>query len=384
MATAPNQNGMDPATAQMLAQPEFLTEPVFSKEHFLAQAAASLLGQYLVLTKNAPNASQQVQQAYADSNSNCLKVTLGADSGKPAVLVAWTYDLDARGPDGALGRDVWVERSNKPDKPVVNSTTNRLLEQVLWRRVVRIQVASDKKHPQPLGDGDDYQICQLKNLGWYIAGLVPPTAQSCPPKIPAGYAVGAVSPGGQIYPPANAQGTVAGSFPAVGQICQVPNVNRHVAGSVLPVPKQLHQNRKLMKAAGMILALLVGVALIFALIRVADNSIAPLFLNSRLERLGEKDLPRITIERGGIVYCRMKADDFRFPLPSGSQATNLVVTGGFDTVDGNVEARFEGTNQVTASEYESSLSGKVQVGGQITARTIPGGLLIQFHYFGDR
>jgi hypothetical protein len=62
----------------------------------------------------------------------------------------------------------------------------------------------------------------------------------------------------------------------------------------------------------------------------------------------------------------------------------LVVSGGFDTVDGNFEARFDGTNRVTASEYESFLSGKVQVGGQVTARTIPGGLLIKFHYFGDR
>ena len=80
----------------------------------------------------------------------------------------------------------------------------------------------------------------------------------------------------------------------------------------------------------------------------------------------------------------MKADDFRFPLPPGSHAVHPVISGGFDTVDGSVEARFEGTNLVTAGEYESSLSGRVQVGGQITARTIPGGLLINFHYFGDR
>jgi hypothetical protein len=80
----------------------------------------------------------------------------------------------------------------------------------------------------------------------------------------------------------------------------------------------------------------------------------------------------------------MKADDFRFVLPRGARVTNAVVTGGFDTVDGSVEARFDGTNRMTAGEYESSLSGRVQVGGQITVLTIPEGLLIKFHYFGDR
>jgi len=62
----------------------------------------------------------------------------------------------------------------------------------------------------------------------------------------------------------------------------------------------------------------------------------------------------------------------------------MVVSGGFDTVDGSVEARFDGTNTITAGEYQESLAGKVQVGGQVTAQTVQGGLLIKFHYFGDR
>ena len=80
----------------------------------------------------------------------------------------------------------------------------------------------------------------------------------------------------------------------------------------------------------------------------------------------------------------MNADDFRFPLPPGSRATNSVITGGFDTVDGSVEVRFETTNQFTAGEYENWLSGKLQVGGSVTAEPIPGGLLIKFRYFGDK
>src|SRR5262245_58496661 len=136
-----------------------------------------------------------------------------------------------------------------------------------------------------------------------------------------------------------------------------------------------------MKVVALPIAILVAGALVFIAIRFADDTLAPLFLNSRIERLSERDLPRIVVERGGLKYCRMKADDFRFPLPPGSRATNLVVTGGFDTVDGSVEARFDGASGMTASEYKGSLAGKVQEGGQVTAQTIEGGLLIKFLYF---
>lgn len=115
-----------------------------------------------------------------------------------------------------------------------------------------------------------------------------------------------------------------------------------------------------------------------------NRQVAPLWFDARIDRLKEQNLPQIMIERGGIVFCRMKADDFRFPLPPGTRATNLVVTGGFDSVDGSVEARFDSTNQITAYEYETSLLGKIQPGGQVQAQSNPGGLLITFHYFGDR
>ncbi len=130
--------------------------------------------------------------------------------------------------------------------------------------------------------------------------------------------------------------------------------------------------------------LLCAAVIVAVLAFFANANIAPLFLNSRLERLHEQGLPKVTIERGGIIYCRMKADDFRFPLPPGSRGTNGLITGGFDTVDGSVEVRFESGNQMTAGEYQNWLSGKVQAGGQVTAQTSPCGLLVKFHYFGDR
>jgi hypothetical protein len=112
---------------------------------------------------------------------------------------------------------------------------------------------------------------------------------------------------------------------------------------------------------------------------------SPLFLNSKIERIHEKNLPRIILQKGGVVYCRMKADDFRFPLPPGSTATNALLTsGGFDTVYGTVEARFQGSKQMTADEYEKWLPGKVQIGGWVTAQPATQGLLIKFQYFGDK
>src|SRR5262245_35603376 len=90
-----------------------------------------------------------------------------------------------------------------------------------------------------------------------------------------------------------------------------------------------------------ILLLAVVCVLVIAGLLWLNSHVAPLCFDSRIERLWEKNLPKIMVERGGMVSCRMKADDFRFPLPPGTRATNLVVTGGFDTVNGSVEARFD-------------------------------------------
>ncbi len=129
----------------------------------------------------------------------------------------------------------------------------------------------------------------------------------------------------------------------------------------------------------LVCAVLVAIAFWFA-----NQYLAPLVFDSRIERIAENNLPRIVIERGGIVYCRMKADDFRFPLPPSSKATNAVVSGVFDSVDGSVEVHFDGTDGPTAGQYEAWVAGKLQRGGRVTAEAIPQGLLIKFHYFGDR
>ena len=110
-----------------------------------------------------------------------------------------------------------------------------------------------------------------------------------------------------------------------------------------------------------------------------------MLFNSRVERLGERGLPKVFVENQGVIHCRMKADDFRFPLPPGTHVlTSAVTDGGFDWADGAVQIQFEGTNAITADQYKSWLSDKLQIGASITAEPLPRGLVIKFHYFGDK
>jgi hypothetical protein len=134
-----------------------------------------------------------------------------------------------------------------------------------------------------------------------------------------------------------------------------------------------------------VLAIIICVALVAAGIWFVDDTIAPLFLNSRIERIAEAGLPKAFEEAGGIIHCRMKADDFRFPIPPHSRVVNpIVVSGGFDTVHGSVRVEVEKPFEVSAYAYENSLAGKIQEGGRITTELIPDGLLIKFDYFGDK
>ncbi|MGJ8635117.1 MAG: hypothetical protein ACSHX7_14470, partial [Luteolibacter sp.] len=118
---------------------------------------------------------------------------------------------------------------------------------------------------------------------------------------------------------------------------------------------------------------------------VAANS--TLFFGTRLDRALEDGLPRVLIEDAQVVYCRMKADDFRFELPNGGVAADpLISSGGFDTVKGSVEISFPQGDGISADEYESWMQGRLQVGGWISARddVSTGNLIVDFSYFGDK
>lgn len=128
---------------------------------------------------------------------------------------------------------------------------------------------------------------------------------------------------------------------------------------------------------------IVGIILIVPVLTFLDNFVAPLLFNSRIERLNEKDLPKASVENG-YLYCRMKADDFHLALPPGYRAMTPIIThGGFDSVDGSVELRFDSSNGVSTGCGSWMPSG-LQVGASVNFDQSPKGLLIKFHYFGDK
>jgi len=112
-----------------------------------------------------------------------------------------------------------------------------------------------------------------------------------------------------------------------------------------------------------------------------------LLFNTRIERIFERDLPRISIEDERIIYCRMQADDFRFPLPQyGIAIDPTLLGGGFDTIEGSVRITYQGGTGMNAQEYESWVRERSQMGGSITVEgdDASSDLIVRFSYFGDR
>lgn len=144
-------------------------------------------------------------------------------------------------------------------------------------------------------------------------------------------------------------------------------------------------------------------------------------------RIHEK-LPALFVENGNTVYCRMKACDFRFPLPDDVSIIGTNITdGGFDTIHGAIYIVGTNGGPVNLREYADFLQKKYwhvsvgsgagcpevtnnrqdlpfvssggtihypmfeqmgastasQEGGSIMAETTNGMTEIQFSYFGD-
>ena len=136
---------------------------------------------------------------------------------------------------------------------------------------------------------------------------------------------------------------------------------------------------KALKVCG--ISLLLGLLIWFV---VANST---LLLNSKMDRLTEEGLPTITIEGDNTVYCRMKADDFRFPLPPGAVAVNpRIVSGSFDTVKGSLIVTFPEGRPMSPRRYEEWLKARLQTGGWVTAskNRETEGMLVTFSYFGDK
>jgi hypothetical protein len=153
---------IDLEMAAMLAEPEFLAEPVFRKDSFLKLVADDLLGDFLRgINQSAEDAQVWEPHAVASRHSFMANVSI---AGKKRVALVWTYDLDV---DGGAGYDGYVARAQKPINEITIDTPSRCLEEVVInRRVVRIRVeAGGSAITSPPGS----QIVKLKNIGWFAA-----------------------------------------------------------------------------------------------------------------------------------------------------------------------------------------------------------------------
>ena len=159
-------NSHDAELEQMLAKPEFMAQPIFSKERYLAECAHGLMGFYLRALNQPPEVFQEVRQAHIDACCQCLQVR-PLFNGKKLAVVGWTFDLDAQ----QSTREAFKERARFPLVGMMHNQPRGIMEQVMVRRVLRIQVEPETSSPNaPPGT----QIVRIKDLGWFAAGLVGP------------------------------------------------------------------------------------------------------------------------------------------------------------------------------------------------------------------
>ena len=104
----------------------------------------------------------------------------------------------------------------------------------------------------------------------------------------------------------------------------------------------------------------------------------------QLSRRHEK-LPAVSIENGDTVYCRMRACDFRFPLPRGSQFIKTeLVERGFDTINGFIYVKMTNGTAVNLAAYEAQLNKyHLAEGGWVSPDQTNNLTQIRFSYFGD-
>ena len=143
---------------------------------------------------------------------------------------------------------------------------------------------------------------------------------------------------------------------------------------------------KKMKTRSQTIRLAAIIAICIAVAGVAVVNF-PLFADSKFGRMSEHNLPRIEIENDSTVYCRMKADDFRFPLPEGATGVDpKLSSGGFDTVEGSVRVRFTGQLGMSAGGYQEWLRERLQTGGvaHVVDDVSSSDLIVNFSYFGDK
>ncbi len=146
-----------PHLAAMLDKPQFLADPVFPKENYLQSFGMGFFRKFLA-DQNQQPLIEHVRVVNADSQMAMLMT---------ASLGFWAIDLEVKSGHGNLGRDEFVSRVALPIRRPPPGFPG-MEQHILASGVVTIQIEEEPPHTK------EYQICQKRTVGWYVAGLKSP------------------------------------------------------------------------------------------------------------------------------------------------------------------------------------------------------------------
>jgi hypothetical protein len=144
---------------EMFEKPQFIADPVFPKDNYLQTFGTSCFRQIL-----AQSGKRELVEQVRVAKVNQQMAMLVAGS-----LGFWAIDIDIRSQLGVSGKDEFLSRANESiRRPPPEMAAFTAEQHILARGVVKIQIEDEPRV------AEQYQICKLKIIGWYVAALVSP------------------------------------------------------------------------------------------------------------------------------------------------------------------------------------------------------------------
>jgi hypothetical protein len=145
--------------ADMLAQPPLLPEPVFPEENYLAVFGINYF----------PALLRQWQQPELVSQIVPSGGTKQMVMFRAGWLGFWAFDFEEKSALGLSGRNEFLDRVKEPiRRPPAHMAAFTVEQHLRARGVLKIQINGGPSLP------GQYQVCQLKTLGWYVAQMISP------------------------------------------------------------------------------------------------------------------------------------------------------------------------------------------------------------------
>jgi hypothetical protein len=152
----PAPTPLEPDLAKVLEKPQFVEDPVFKTENYLATFGANLFQQLLAQSDGAVLAEAVMMLKETDPGMAVFRA---------AGVGFWAIDLEARLKHGVTGREEFISRvQHLPRRPPPEMAASTCEQHIMAKGVARIQV-----HHEYLGKGAA-EICDLKTVGWYMTG----------------------------------------------------------------------------------------------------------------------------------------------------------------------------------------------------------------------